>query len=388
MQLKKLNKKKNKIKMVVFGDYGSRKSSCVSDFALMKREDGKPMRVLYFDFETESLSGFNTDRLIENGVNMDNFLLVEPSGIEEVMDTLKKVELREPFYELDEDGDETDVIIKDADGETFYPDAIVIDSVSALVQDIKSVYREISKIRARVRNEDKDISSSKKLVSQETADLELGDYGKIKGIGEKFVSQLIRKIDTHAGIIVRGKQEKKNVKTPKGIEVISTGREIVDTWDFLKYDGNIVMHLKKEEDDFGNTKRVIGVIDSKDRTGTFSQGQILENPSVLLWQSVIEKNKDRLDNTDYQKRLSDSEKVKKTILQTKKKIENTKVSFEDRMVAIKTSFQKLTPNDKKILAGDLKKMGISPKDFIEGKCSEEQTQLGYKIIVSLEKDLK
>lgn len=384
MQLRKLNKKQNKIKAVIYGDYGSRKSSMAIDFALMKNEKGENFKVLYIDTETESLSGFNTDRLEEKGIDMDNILLLEPSSMEELMDILKKIEEKEPFYELDEDGEETDEEIKDGYGKVFYPDAIVVDSVSALVQDIKSVYREVSKIRAKVRNEDKDVSSSKKFVSQQTADLELSDYGKIKGMGEKFVSQLIRKIDCHVAVIVRGKDEKKSKNTKNGIQMIDTGREIMDTWDFLKYDGNVVIHLKKEQDENDITKRVYGIIDSKDRTGTFSQGEIIENPSMTLWQCVIDKNKNRAKNKSYESRLSPEDKVKETIKTGVKRAKEEKVTIEERIVSIKSSFAKLNPEQKKSLATQLKKHNILPKDFIEGKCSEENLIIGCKIIQSLE----
>lgn len=384
MQLRKLNKKKNKIKAIIYGSYGTRKSSMASDFALMKNENGEDFKVLYIDAETESLSGFNTDRLEAKGVNMNNVLLLEPSSMEELMEVLKKIEEKEPFYELDEDGEETDVEIKDGYGNVFYPDAIVVDSVSALVQDIKSVYREISKVRAKVRNEDKDVSSSKKFVAQQTADLELSDYGKIKGMGEKFVSQLIRKIDCHTAIIVRGKDEKKSKKVNGVIQMIDTGREIMDTWDFLKYDGNIVIHLKKEEDEFGKTTKIYGLIDSKDRTGTFAQGDIIENPSMTLWQCIVDKNKNRAENKSYQKRLSPEDKVKETIKTGIKKVKEEKVTVEERIIAIKTSFAKLGPEQKKALASQLKKNNILPKDFIEGKCPEKDLIIGCRIIQSLE----
>ena len=46
--------------------------------------------------------------------------------------TVKPQKNHEDFYELDDEGNETDDIVLDADGEPFRADAIVVDGTSIL----------------------------------------------------------------------------------------------------------------------------------------------------------------------------------------------------------------------------------------------------------------
>lgn len=378
-KMRKGSKQKVKLKVVVFGEHGSRKSGFLADFAKMKNEDGSPMKVLYVDAETESLSGYHIDRLEEEGVDLENLLILEPDSTDELIEILKKVQEKEPFYEYDEDGDETNEEVLDSEGKTFFPDVVVIDSVSALVQDIKKAIRAISKIRAKVKASKSDtMSSLEKMVAEKTAGIELKDYDTIKGVGEGLVSELVRKLDTHVGIVCRSKAEKKNLKSGASIQLVDTGRQVLDSWDFLRYEVNTVIEMKKEEDERGIVTRVYGVIDSKDRTGQFSQGEIIENPTICLWQPVIEKNRNRAEG-NYKNRLSEEEKIDKVISKGIKEVEEKTMTVKEYAIAMRDIIAGATAEQKKSLIDKIKPFGINPKDITSGNITLEQAQKIYPI---------
>ena len=52
---------KQKMGFLIYGKQGSGKSSLALEFAKMKREDGKPFRVLYLDSEAGSIDSYLDD---------------------------------------------------------------------------------------------------------------------------------------------------------------------------------------------------------------------------------------------------------------------------------------------------------------------------------------
>lgn len=368
-RMRKLSQSKVKLKAIIYGDYGTRKSGFGADFALMKNEDGSPMKVLYIDAESESLSRFHINRLQNSGANIDNVLVVEPDSIDEVVSILKKVQNKEEFCYPDEDGDEGDEVILDSTGKPFFPDAIVLDSASALVQDIKGGIREVSKIRAKIRADKSDTTTSQeKFVNVSTAGIEMKDYDIIKGIGEKIVSNLIRKLDVHVCVIVRGKAEKKNIKTSSGFQLVDTGRQLLDAWDFLKFEGNIVIEMRKEIDEDGIVQRVYGLIDSKDRTGTFDQGQEIENPTITMWQNIINTN---VGGSNYANRLSYEEKIDKAIANGVKDVEQKGLSVKELIISVKDMLGTAPAEKRKELGEKMRILGVTKEDVVTGNMDLE-----------------
>ncbi len=122
---------KSKIQMIIFGKPFTGKSTIASQFAYFKREDGKPFRVLYIDPESGSIDDYLED-LQKNGVNLDNIYIVYTQSLQETREYIQIAKNNEDFPVLDEDGNPTNEIVLDADGEPFRPDAIVVDGTSLL----------------------------------------------------------------------------------------------------------------------------------------------------------------------------------------------------------------------------------------------------------------
>ena len=141
---------KQKMGFLIYGKQGSGKSSLALEFAKMKREDGKPFRVLYLDSEAGSIDSYLDDYEAE-GIDIDNIYIVYTQSLSEVNSYISKITKGEDLYELDDDGNETDDIVLDSDGEPFKPDAIVIDSASVLYIATQQGLTEFSKKRAKVR---------------------------------------------------------------------------------------------------------------------------------------------------------------------------------------------------------------------------------------------
>ena len=76
-------------------------------------------------------------------------------NIKKIKDYIAKVRDHEVFYELDENGDETDEIVKDAYGEDFHPDALILDGTSVLKlvssQSLLDLSRKRNKIKKYIR---------------------------------------------------------------------------------------------------------------------------------------------------------------------------------------------------------------------------------------------
>ncbi len=375
MLVNTLKKVKQKIKIVAYGSYGSRKSSFAVDCATMKNEDGSPMKVLYIDVETSSLGDSHLERLEEKGVDLNNIMLVETKSISEIHEILKKIINKESFYEIDENGSETDNVILDGDGKPFFPDFLVIDSLSAIAQDEKVMAYEVSKIRQKVRNSNSDKTSSEKMIAEATANVELGDYSRLKNIGEKLISEIIRKVNIHTCIIARDKEEKKTVG--KSMVAVSTGRQVIDVWDFVLYEANAVVHLKKEIDEDGNTVRVYGVLEDKDRMGVFKPGEEIENPLISMWQQVIDKNVSRQDG-NIVKRQTVEAMVEKSISDVESHF--TKPNKAEMITTIMDKIDKSLPDVRTKVAQKLKQHGISPKDLKDGSISDEKLKLAFELL--------
>ena len=70
--------------------------------------------------------------LFNNGVHPDNIYVVYTQSQKEVKDYIAKITNNDDFYDIDEDGNESDEVVLDEDGETFRPDEIVRDVTSVV----------------------------------------------------------------------------------------------------------------------------------------------------------------------------------------------------------------------------------------------------------------
>lgn len=277
------SKVQKKLNFLCFGEPFTGKSTFALQFSMMHNEDGSPMRVLYIDCESGGADVY-LDELEENGVCLENIYMVYTQSLGEVLDYIEKVKNREEFYMLDEEGEETDEVVRDANGNVFFPDAIIVDGVTVLHTAVQQGLVEFSKKRARVRADSNGLVGDEKLVAIEGSGLEIRDYGNIKFKAANLCLALLG-TGVHSMITCRETDEKVSTKTANGqFTSVPTGKKIPDGFKDLDYNTHTVIRFYRDE--FDNVCANV----QKDRTGIHPK-EVLTDPSLLDWQCVIDGNK-------------------------------------------------------------------------------------------------
>jgi len=279
-----------KLGFLIYGEQGTWKSSMCLEFAKYKREDGKPFKVLYLDIESGSIDDY-IDGLAEQGVNPDNIYIVYTQSLGEVREYIKRATLNEDFYELDENGNETINIVTDAEGNPFRADAIVVDGVSVLYIATQQGLTEFSKKRATVRAKKNELTGIEKVVAIEGSGLELKDFNTLVFKGQDLILDLIAS-GKHWAITARETDEKERVKVVSNGETsfnsIATGRKMPEGFKNMGYNAKTVLHMVMSEE--GDVQ---AIVENKDRSLIHRQNELLENPTLMDWVKVIERNKNR-----------------------------------------------------------------------------------------------
>lgn len=272
----------SKVGALIYGEQFTGKSTLASEFVYFKRPDGKPFRVLFLDAENGSIDDY-IPNLEENGVDVRNLYIVYTQSLGEVREYIAKVKNNEDFYMLDEEGNETDEVVLDADGQPFRADAIVVDGTTILNLSVKQGLTEFSKKRNTVKAKAAGLVGDERFVKIEGSGLELKDYNTINFRGQNLILDLMG-CGVHYVITARETDEKISVKDSDGkITSVATGRKIPDSFKGIAY--NVKTVIRTFLDDDGGVCAAI----EKDRTGVHSANEIIENPSFLDWQSVIDK---------------------------------------------------------------------------------------------------
>ena len=281
---------KPKLNMLFFGEPGVGKSTMALQLAYFKREDGTPFRVLVLDAESGGCEECLAE-LEENGVDLRNIYIVYSQSQKEIKEYIAKVRDHEPFYELDEDGNESDEIVKDAYGEDFYPDALVLDGTSVLKLVSSQSLLDLSRKRNKIKAEKSGATAEEKFVAVSNANLELKDYSQLNYSGQDLVLSLMA-CGVHVILTAREKDETISVKGDDGKTTsVATGRKVYDSFKGMDYNTKTLVRLYR--DDLGQVCAEV----VKDRTRVYSAGEIIENPSLLAWESVIQKGKGKADFT-------------------------------------------------------------------------------------------
>lgn len=272
----------SKVGALIYGEQFTGKSTLASEFAYYKRPDGKPFRLLFLDAENGSIDDY-IPNLEENGVDVRNLYIVYTQSLGEVREYISKVKNNENLYMLDEDGNETDEVVLDADGQPFRADAIVVDGTTILNLSVKQGLTEFSKKRNTVKAKAAGLVGDERLVKIEGSGLELKDYNTINFRGQNLILDLMG-CGVHYVITARETDEKVSVKDSDGkITSVATGRKIPDSFKGISY--NVKTVIRTFLDDDG----VVCAEIEKDRTGVHNANEVIENPSFLDWQSVIDK---------------------------------------------------------------------------------------------------
>lgn len=300
------SKIKEKLGFLVYGQKGTWKSSFALEFMKLKREDGKPFRVLYIDAENGSVDSYLYNYEAE-GYDLRNIFIIYTQSISEVNDFIKRAKNGEDFYEYDDNGEETDTVYLDADGEPFRPDAIVVDGVTLLYVAKQQSMMEFSKKRATVRANKNEITGLAREVAIEGANIEIKDYQGLKLDGQNLVLNLLAS-GKHFIVTCREEDEKENAKDNKNeFQRVSTGRKIASGFKDIGYNVKTVLRLFKDDDGI-----IKAHVEDKDRTMVHKQDEILTEPTLLDWQVVIDKNKNKKDfvvNNDLDKAIEAERKA-------------------------------------------------------------------------------
>lgn len=275
----------SKLQMLAFGTAGTGKSTLASQFAYFKRPDGKPFRVLYIDNENGSIDDF-IGGLEDGGINTANIYIVYTQSLSETREYINKVKNKEDFHVLDDEGNETDEIVLDGDGEPFRADVIVVDGTTILNLTTKQALVEFSKKRNTVKAKKKELTGIEKTVTIEGAGLELKDYQTINFKGQDLILDLMS-CGVHFIVTARETDEKINVTDSNGNTTnVSTGKKVPEGFRQIDYNVKTVIRMCIDKD--GNYYSII----SKDRTGVHNN-ETVEDLSLLDWQVIIDRTKDK-----------------------------------------------------------------------------------------------
>lgn len=272
----------SKLGMILYGEQFTGKSTMAMQFAYFKRPDGKPFRVLYLDPETGSIDDYLGD-LEENGVNLENIYIVYTQSLAEVREYIAKVKNDEDFYELDNDGTETDTVVLDADGQPFRADALVVDGTTILNLTTKQGLTEFSKKRNKIKADNDGLVGDARLVKIEGSQMELKDYQTINFKGQDLILDLAAS-GVHYIATARETDEKQSVKDADGkITNVATGKKIPEGFKGMTYNSKTVIRMFRNEDG-----QVCAHVE-KDRTHVHEDNAVIEDPTLIDWQSVIDK---------------------------------------------------------------------------------------------------
>lgn len=273
----------SKIGMIVYGEQYTGKSTIASQFAYFKRPDGKPFRVLYLDPESGSIDDYLED-MENNGVDLGNIYIVYTQSLGEVEQYISKVKNNEDIYVLNDDGEETDEVLLDADGEPFRADAVVVDGATILNLTTKNGLVEFSKKRNKVKANAQNLTGDEKVVKIEGAFLELKDYNTINFKGQNFILDLMS-CGVHYLVTARETDEKQSIQLPDGTTTsVVTGRKQPDGFKGMQYNAKTVCRMFRDED--GQVCMHV----EKDRSKVHKENEIVVDPSLLDWEAVVNKS--------------------------------------------------------------------------------------------------
>lgn len=282
-QARKASKVNKKINMFVYGEPFTGKTTLGIQLAKLHDENGQPMRVLVLDSEAGGCE-FAIEELENEGINLENIYVVYTQSLEEVTHYIKLVTDNKDIYELDEEGNETDQIVLDADGKPFRAGALLVDGTSVLKMACQQSLLNLSRKRARVRATKQGVTGEEKAVAIDGAGLEYKDYNTLNFSGQQLILNLAAS-GVHWIATAREKKETKSVHVNGSIQSVETGKLIADGFKGAEYNSDTLIRLYRDEDDPDTVKAYV----IKDRSKTWAVGQIVENPSLVDFQKMIDK---------------------------------------------------------------------------------------------------
>ena len=370
---------KPKLNILAYGPTGAGKSTILLNMAYFKREYGTPWRILLIDNESGGADEA-IDELEKNGIDTRNIYIVYTQSVKETKDYINKVRDHEPFYELDEYGDETDDIVKDAYGNQFVADAIIVDGTSVLKLTNTQSLLDLSRKRNKIKAEKSGATAEEKFVATANANLELKDYSQLNYSGQDLVLTLMA-CGAHVGITAREKDEQVTVQTDDGKTTsVYTGKKTFDSYKGMDYNVKTILRMFRDEDD-----QVCCVVE-KDRTKRYAVGTVLEDPSLLDWEEIVASGhgkKEFVIKNDLDKAIEADQKVfEKQMLGAEAVEDDTSDnnnSVAELQAEIKAKVNGLSPVEKKAMKEKLTKENL-PTAF--NKVNDEDVLKKILAIVS------
>lgn len=363
---------KAKLNILLYGANFSGKSSLGMEAALLKRADGKNFRVLAFDTENGGLDEA-LDSVVERGANPEDILIIYTQSVSEIKEYIKKVANNEPIYELDENGDETDVIVTDSDGVQFKPDCIFVDSTSVLKMTTQNSLINLSQKRNKIKAEKAGVSAEEKYVAIAGAGMELKDYNKMATTGQDLVLSLMS-LPCSVILTSREKDETASTKDSDGrIASINTGKKTFDSFKGIDYNVKTIIHMYKDED----TNEICAYVE-KDRTKVHEFGETIINPTLLDYQEMFDKSVGKREfnvQNNFDKAVETDQKIlEKEIFGSDAESTSSTKSAKEIVAEINAIIKSLQLPEKQAVRASLKEAGL-PDTFAKLTDTEVLTKI-------------
>lgn len=175
-------------------------------------------------------------------------------------------------------------------------ETFVIDSETKIYQNMQHSALEVAEKRARLKGQ-----------NVEETGISVKEWGKIKLISSRISSAKI--MLASKGINIVSIAQEKPIKEKKGENYVTVGYE-VDAAKGISFDYDVILRLFTKVDTKTKEEVYYGEV-YKDRTGTFKKGAIIENPSYEHFRDVVEGKKDKKEVVvDFNKNIKrDAEKM-------------------------------------------------------------------------------
>ena len=277
---------KPKLNILFYGATGCGKSTQALEIAKFKREDGTPFRVFMFDIESGGADEC-LEELEAQGVDTRNIFVAYTQSLSEVELYVSKIAKGETLYYLDDEGDETDDPILDAYGEEFVPDAVIVDGTSVLKLTNTQSLLQLSQKRNKIKAKNNGATAEEIYVATQNAGLEIKDYAQLNYAGQRLVLSLMA-LPINVILTAREKDEMVSARDGNGqFTSTPTGKKLPDSFKGIDYNIKTMIRMFRNDDD-----EVCYAVE-KDRTKTFTVGDVVVNPSLTAFEETINKGAGR-----------------------------------------------------------------------------------------------
>ena len=146
----------------------------------------------------------------------------------------------------------------------------------------------MSKKRNTIKADKDGLVGAERFVKIQGADLEFKDYKKLNYSGQNLVLDLMA-IGINVVLTAREKDETVQKMDKNGQQVsVSTGKKVHDSFKGIDYNVKTILHMYQDSETGQICAEVV-----KDRTKVHKAGDIIEDPTLLDWQTIIDRNSDR-----------------------------------------------------------------------------------------------